>query len=175
MMSLYATWTGLIKYQNPQMPLLHVNATFEADGSGGFHGIANEELLILPDALETAFQSFDVVLGTGGDQFGLSPWGNVTSTIFMGDLPDIVYPKWGLAINFVKMPDQLTGYPVLFKGAFNAAADQIVGVWNIVEGDTPCNLPLNMKNGNFTFSKPRARPVIAPPAETPMTPVLHLA
>ena len=146
MLSLYSTWTGLFRYSNPKMPLLHSTVTFRETGEKKFIGFASEEEIILPDDFKTAIE----VKG----QNILTPWGSKSCDIIDGELLDKHMPKWGQVINFVKAPDQLSGYPVFCRGGFNEVSGLIVGVWGIVEGITPCGLPLNLKTGAFTFKRP---------------------
>jgi hypothetical protein len=145
MHNLFSTWTGLFKYKNTQMPLLHLTATFAAAGENRFKGFISETPLILPDVFDTA----DIII----KPTPMTAWGSIACDIIEGELLNKDLGKWGKRLDFVKSPDQLSGYPVFCWGGFNSATGLIVGAWHVVEGDTPCPLPLNLKSGNFTFSK----------------------
>ena len=63
------------------MPLIHSTATFEVGEAGGFNGIINEEVVVLPDGFEVAFEDFDVPLHPNGEPYGFQVGNNVSSVI----------------------------------------------------------------------------------------------
>lgn len=56
MHSLFSTWIGLFKYENPRMPLVHLTVTFKGEGENKFDGFISETPIILPDGFDKAFE-----------------------------------------------------------------------------------------------------------------------
>lgn len=166
MVDLYSTWMGLFRYKNSQMPLVHLTATFTEAGDDKFKGFVSETPLILPDDFDAA----DITTKPGR----LTGWGSIACDIIEGQLIHKQLGKWGRRIDFVKAPDQLSGYPVYCWGGFNSATGLIVGAWHVVEGDTPCSLPLNLKSGDFTFRKSDGGRKDTPRVAAPVEPELLL-
>lgn len=145
MHSLFSTWTGFFYYDNEKMPEVETTITFERVRDNEFRGFLSENLLILPDDFRNA-------IDVKGQKF-LTAWGSVAGKIsegeFHSDLPDSRKD-----IRFIKTFDQLSGYPVACRAGFNMATGLISGHWGIIEGNTRCDLPLNLKKGHFTLHKP---------------------
>lgn len=164
MHDLFSTWIGLFRYHNSVMPLVQLTATFEHVGANKFGGFISETPIILPDGFDQAFEF--------KKPNRLTCWGSISCNVNEGELLNRHVPKWGQEVRFLKELDQLSGYPVFCRGAFNASTGLIVGLWGVVEGGKPCNLPLNLKSGAFTFHKPNDRRKNLSATPAPLAPEL---